>query len=105
MYFVALEALANCHKHAPGARVTITLRRDRTMLFLEVRDNGPGFEVQRRHSDSGNGMLNMADRMAAVGGDVGVESRPGVGTWVTTRAPAMARVTSLVTGEQSSAEG
>ena len=87
LYYVGLEALTNVQKHAPGARATLTLRRqeDGRGLVIEVHDNGPGFDpaAPRR----GAGRQNMTDRLAAVGGQLRIESGPGSGTWVQACAP------------------
>jgi signal transduction histidine kinase len=81
-YFVGLEALTNAIKHAPDARILVSLRanRSRRTVTLEVHDDGPGFAPPA--STSGSGLQNMADRINAVGGAFSVESVPGGGTWV-----------------------
>lgn len=81
-YFVALEAMTNAVKHAPGAHIIVALRADRQKrtVTLEVHDDGPGFDVGA--TISGRGLQNMADRIDAVGGVLSTESVPGGGTWV-----------------------
>lgn len=81
-YFVGLEAMTNAVKHAPGAHITVSLRADRQTrtVALEVHDDGPGFDSGA--SMSSGGLQNMADRIAALGGVLSVESVPGGGTWV-----------------------
>ena len=90
MYFVALEAMANAHKHAPGATVTIWLRSagNGGRVVLEVHDDGPGFK--QRLASQGTGLQNMKDRMAAVGGELAIDSRPGAGTWIRAETPGTA---------------
>ena len=93
LYFVALEALTNAQKHAGGAAVTIALRTSEagTGLVLEVHDDGRGFDASGRGGD-GTGIQNMRDRVAALGGSLAVESRPGSGTWIHALVPVAARV-------------
>jgi signal transduction histidine kinase len=95
LYFVALEAMANVQKHAPAASLSVSLRSagDGRRLVLEVHDDGPGFDP--RQTTRGAGLQNMADRLAAVGGTLGVESRPGAGTWIRAEAPLAAPVVPL----------
>ena len=95
LYFVALEALANIQKHAPGAAATVSLRNspDARSVVLEVHDDGPGFE--RRAGSPGTGLQNMHDRVAAVGGELAIDSRPGAGTWLRAQTPITAPVISL----------
>ncbi len=85
VYFCCLEALANVGKHAPGAAVTITLEAAPGELRFEVADTGPGFDLAS--VPAGAGLSNMADRIGALGGEVGWRSAPGAGTTVVGRAP------------------
>jgi signal transduction histidine kinase len=85
VYFCCLEALANVGKHAPGASVTITLEAVPGELRFEITDTGPGFEPAR--TQAGAGLSNMADRIGALGGEVGWRSAPGAGTTVVGRTP------------------
>ena len=80
VYFCCLEALQNAAKHASGATtVSITLVDD-TALRFAVRDDGTGFAA--RDISPGQGLTNMRDRLAAVGGELTIESAPGEGTSV-----------------------
>lgn len=86
LYFVALEALANAQKHASGALVSVRIASDeRGAVSLEIRDDGPGFAAP---ACGGTGLQNMADRIAAVGGSLVVESGAGAGTRVRAEVPA-----------------
>lgn len=75
------EALSNVLRHAAARTVHVTLRRDADGLVLGVRDDGvglaPGCELR------GTGLSGMADRAAAAGGRLSLDSRPGCGTTVT----------------------
>jgi signal transduction histidine kinase len=78
-YFCCVEALQNVAKHAPEANtVVIALSRNGDLRF-EVRDDGPGFSVDEA---AGAGLVNMRDRIAAVGGELEIRSSPGAGTAV-----------------------
>jgi signal transduction histidine kinase len=79
-YFCCIEALQNVAKHAPdSSSVSIALSRNGGLRF-EVRDDGPGFVVG--DVPPGDGLMNMRDRMAAVGGELDLRSSPGAGTTV-----------------------
>jgi signal transduction histidine kinase len=92
MYFVALEAVTNAHKHAGTPTVTVTLRSEAVppSLVVEVHDNGRGFDQNTPRG--GTGVQNMTDRVAALGGRIRVESRPGAGTWIRAFVPLEAEV-------------
>jgi signal transduction histidine kinase len=87
VYFCCAEALQNAAKHCPDAAVEATLRFDREHreLAFTVTDDGPGFDAA---VSTGSGMQNMADRIAAVGGTLNIESAPGEGTSVSGKVPA-----------------
>ena len=80
VYFAVIEALQNAAKHAAGAPVTITVDECDGGLRFEVCDDGPGFE--RDETPRGSGMLNICDRIGAIGGTVVWEASPGSGTRV-----------------------
>ncbi|GAB2921995.1 hypothetical protein GCM10027280_06520 [Micromonospora polyrhachis] len=77
IYLTCLEAISNAHKHAPGARVTLTLRTTARGLSFEVADTGPGFDTGGRMP-----LHYLADRLRSVGGTLTVRSSPGSGTRV-----------------------
>jgi signal transduction histidine kinase len=79
-YFCCIEALQNVAKHAPEATsVAISISRNGDLRF-EVRDDGPGFVLD--NGATGAGLVNMRDRIAAVGGELEIRSTPGTGTTV-----------------------
>jgi signal transduction histidine kinase len=85
LYFTCLEALTNASKHAPTARVRVVLSRENGRVILEVADDGPGFRLAA--SERSHGLMNMSDRIAAIGGHIDVETLPGVGTLVRATIP------------------
>jgi signal transduction histidine kinase len=80
VYFCCLEALQNAAKHAgPGASAVVRLGQDLDgAVRFSVEDDGVGFEpgaVERS-----GGLTNLADRAAAAGGTLRIESGVGRGT-------------------------
>lgn len=94
-YFVGLEAMTNAVKHAPGARIIVSLRADREKrtVTLEVHDDGPGFDAAAARSP--RGLQNMTDRIDALGGNLSVESVPGGGTWIRAEVQETAEITDI----------
>jgi signal transduction histidine kinase len=80
VYFCCLEALQNAAKHAEGAEVTVRVWEEPGTLRFEVADDGPGFDPDT--VSHGQGLINMRDRLAALGGAAQWESAPGAGTRV-----------------------
>jgi signal transduction histidine kinase len=85
VYFCCLEALQNVGKHAAGAQVVVTVCEEAGVLRFEVADDGPGFDVDM--VGRGQGGVNMADRLGAVGGQIHWDSAPGRGTRVSGTLP------------------
>jgi signal transduction histidine kinase len=87
LYFCCLEALQNATKHAgPAATVTVLLTVSSDGVCAEVRDDGPGFDPADPRA--GAGLVHMADRLAAVDGELRIVSAPGAGAVVRCWAPA-----------------
>jgi signal transduction histidine kinase len=92
VFDIVREALSNVKRHAHTQEVWVSLQREsNNTLTVTVRDNGLGFSlsaVQRDYSTRGSlGMLNMLERAAAVGGELGIDSVPGYGTTVKLKVP------------------
>jgi signal transduction histidine kinase len=81
VYFCVLEALQNVAKYAATDAATVRLRHADGTLTFEVADRGTGFDAV--NARRGAGLQNMADRLAAIGGELDVRSSPGGGTVVT----------------------
>ena len=75
-YFVVSEALANVAKYASATRVTVTAECPGDTLRVEVTDDGIGGADPAR----GSGLRGLADRVAAIGGRLSVDSPTGGGT-------------------------
>ena len=82
IYFCCREALQNVARHAGReAAATLRLWEESSQLCFEVRDSGVGF-THREDAAPGAGIVNMRDRVEAVGGTLSVSSREGTGTVV-----------------------
>ena len=86
VYFSCLEALQNAAKHAGrGASVSIWLSDGDDGLRFRVEDDGRGFEPAS--TEPGAGLSNLADRLAAVGGSIQIDSALGRGTCIAGHIP------------------
>ncbi len=85
-YFCCVEALQNAAKHGgAGVRVTIIVEHRDGGLEFSVHDDGGGFDPASVME--GYGLANLRDRLAALGGEAEIRSRPGGGTVVRGRLP------------------
>lgn len=86
VYFCCLEAIQNVVKHGgPNATATLRLWTDAGRLNFEVRNPGIGFDVDR--VKTGSGLVNMRDRIEAVGGTLQILSGRGRGVSVRGNVP------------------
>lgn len=87
---IVQESLSNIRKHAKASHVHLTLRRNRGITEIEVRDDGAGFDTvnePKTQSDRHVGLKIMRERAHRVGGECRVTSKIGEGTCVTLRLP------------------
>jgi signal transduction histidine kinase len=88
LYRVAQESLANVVKHAGATHVEVVLAGGEEGVTLTVRDDGKGFDVERRlASHTSLGLVSMQERVHLVNGTCRITSQPGQGTQVTVSVP------------------
>jgi len=81
------ELLTNIVRHANASRVSISLRKRRGMLILEVQDNGRGISENEKFKANSFGLLGVRERVALLGGKSSIKGVQGQGTTVTIRIP------------------
>jgi signal transduction histidine kinase len=86
LYRIVQEALTNVLKHAEATRVTVRLRRGDRFVEVVVQDDGTGFDPQNVR-DGGLGLVGMRERVALLGGRMGVDSSQGAGTMLRAEVP------------------
>lgn len=80
-YRVIQESLQNVTKHSKASSVSFQLIGDgNKKLWLEVRDDGVGFDPKKAPYISGLGLVSMRERMHLIGGTFSIRSKPGQGT-------------------------
>jgi two-component system, NarL family, sensor histidine kinase DevS len=72
------EALSNIARHAHASRALVRLDRSGEQAVLVVSDDGIGFKPG--NNSTGNGLRNMRERAARLGGSLEVTSAAGKGT-------------------------
>ncbi|MDQ4107091.1 MAG: PAS domain S-box protein [Actinomycetota bacterium] len=78
------EALTNVRRHAEASSVLLRVTVQGDHLLAEVSDDGRGFGPD---TVPGVGFRSMRERIAALGGELEVQSEPGEGTRVRFRVP------------------
>lgn len=80
-YRVIQESLTNVARYAGVSKVTVQLFADQDMLRIWVEDKGVGFDPGPALAVGGSfGLVGMHERVSLLGGQLTVDSAPGMGT-------------------------
>jgi PAS domain S-box-containing protein len=83
---IVQEVLANTRRHSRASHAWVTAGTSPGKLWVEVSDDGRGFDPARM--SSGTGTRGMRERARALGGELVISSSPDVGTRVRFEMPA-----------------
>jgi signal transduction histidine kinase len=83
VYYLVSEALTNAAKYAEPSVVTTTVAREHDGLVAQITDDGRG----GADPAGGTGLRGLADRVAALGGKLHIDSLEGAGTVVRAELP------------------
>jgi signal transduction histidine kinase len=91
LFRICQQALNNIAQHAQATRVWIRFGQDPEKIWLEIKDDGQGFEVPQGWIQlvrAGHlGIAGMSERAEAIGGKYQVCSAPGNGTRIQVKIP------------------
>jgi len=86
LFRIVQEILNNIVKHSEADNIKVRMDFDGENTFIEVRDDGKGFDVektlQRSTMERGIGLASMKNRMKMIGGTIDIKSSPGWGTTI-----------------------
>ncbi len=85
VYRIIQETLQNAIKHANCSLFTITFNRDESHFYVNMNDNGSGFNPNK--GKKGIGIRNISSRIKKLGGTWNINSNEGVGTLITLEIP------------------
>jgi signal transduction histidine kinase len=91
IFYIVEEAIGNTRKHAQATDVWIRSGRVNGEYFVEVQDNGRGFDVSKVQSNYDKrgslGMINMYERAEVMQAKLSIASAVGQGTRISMRLP------------------
>lgn len=91
LFRILQEALQNIKKHARAKQISVSLKIDDTQtLYLQVDDNGQGFNLSRKKTATKHpelGLRIMRERAEDLGGILNITSRPGQGCHIILTVP------------------
>ncbi|MEI7768407.1 MAG: response regulator [Chloroflexales bacterium] len=104
LFRVAQEALTNTVKHSGERRADLSVTRDDKAVWLKVRDWGHGFDPADIMRPSGIGqrlgLHAMRERAALLGGELRIETGPGLGVEIVAMIPLIGTVLGAVSDER-----
>jgi len=91
LFRVFQETLNNVARHAQAQKVQVTLRLDAELVYVEINDNGVGFDVPEQWLSIARqghlGLVGIWERVDGLGGDFEIQSSVGQGTRVQISVP------------------
>jgi signal transduction histidine kinase len=78
LLLITKETVNNAIKHSGAKNIFIKLTYQPGILLIEVKDDGIGFDTQKKNT--GNGLRNIRQRVEQIGGEVMMESGTGKGS-------------------------
>lgn len=75
LYRIIQEAFSNIVKYANAHAAKITMTENRHKIFLEIKDNGRGFNVKDKlNGEMAFGLRNIIERSYVIGGEAHIQS-------------------------------
>lgn len=88
VFRIIQEAFSNILRHAQATKVKLSISKRSEELFIYIRDNGKGFEIQNNsNSKASYGLKTMLERSEELGGTFSVRSNIDKGTYIDIRIP------------------
>jgi glucose-6-phosphate-specific signal transduction histidine kinase len=85
------ELVNNILKHSNASEAIITMEERNKELFIEIVDNGDGFDVSKAMRKDGLGLNQIKARIIMMNGSFDLQSKLGEGTVVTIKVPVVER--------------
>jgi len=76
IFYTVKEALHNIYKHSQATEAKLRFSVKDDILTVSIHDNGVGMP-EKDTGRYGNGLVNMQQRMMAVGGNLMIENHQG----------------------------
>lgn len=91
LYRLSRELILNVVKHAEATHIQITTYQENANYFIEVCDDGTGFDYTKARQvsglGSGFGLFSIQEQLEHIGGSIAVESHTGQGTKIVLQVP------------------
>ena len=85
LYRVMQESFQNINKYANASKVVLHFKLIKTIIELQIEDNGDGFDSKKKKK--GIGLKNMMSRMESLNGSFQIDSKINSGTKLVFQVP------------------
>jgi signal transduction histidine kinase len=82
LFRIAQESLSNTARHSKATKTDLRLWEENGNIYLQIVDNGIGFNIDKTEANLGHGLVNMQRRSQKAGGGIQIDSAPEKGTTV-----------------------
>jgi two-component system nitrate/nitrite sensor histidine kinase NarX len=82
LFHILQEAFSNARKHAQAECIRLSFEVDGNLVRIRIQDNGRGFDASQPAGEDHFGLRFMQERADRLGGNLRVDSTPGIGTCV-----------------------
>ena len=87
VFRIVQESLTNVMRHAAASGIVVSLKRMDDALFLEIQDDGRGFDLESARQGPSFGLLGIRERALVLGGSLTIDTGAGRGTTLAIRIP------------------
>lgn len=87
LYRVAQESLWNAVRHSASSKITVELKSDPECVYLDIKDDGQGFDLTLNQPNRGLGLASMTERIRLVGGTIKIDTAPSQGVAIAVVVP------------------
>lgn len=92
IFRIIQESCNNALKHAEAENIKVTIKKEKSLLCIEISDDGKGFDLKKlenmkREDNSGFGLSMMKERVYLLSGTINIKSEIGKGTSVLVKVP------------------
>lgn len=88
LFRIVQESLSNILRHANATAVKLELYQRGREVFVHIRDNGKGFDTNKKQENKTSyGLKTMRERSEELGGTFTIRSNPNEGTYIDIRMP------------------
>jgi signal transduction histidine kinase/CHASE1-domain containing sensor protein len=87
LFRILQESLNNISKHAKASNVMVDLAQVGDAVSMSITDNGVGMQLASRQKAGSFGLIGIEERVNLLGGQLHIESSPGMGVTILVTVP------------------